>query len=1117
MNAHADPAVAAAKPASDADVLRRSPRPGVGETIDRHFLAAAQRVYDREARKLRQEIAAEGSRSFVANYDPAAAASIVSKSPFAGYVRDYPHDNSLGLFAFNLDVTSRAVERLISSETEPVALAFTSSRVVELGLHSLYDPWRRDPTPRLFLGASKARGYFFTPPDVAFWLAAGAVADTDDGLAVFDPAVGAGALLAAAMITAQAEGLNLERVVGIELDAYTADICSALLCKLRDLVDMPDLAVNVYIDDAISKMYEWAQNPVGARFDCIVMNPPYGRAKFLTPIITNRETFLTNDEATVAALGARRKSEAARQATRFREISAFLGLGGGAQDYQRLFIGLAMAVSSARGRLAVISPDAWLGDASATNLRRKMMDARLIEQITLYGEDAGLFATVNQPTAAVVLSRAPKESFHVFSSRGRGREVRDEYELAFADVEALDPERIRIPRISRELRGVYRKLTSHPRLRDLEHVKNARGELDLTLQRELVQSSPSKLRLVRGDHVERWILRGAETSERPAYVTPEAFEIKFRGSPKYEHIRRPRLVGRQCSYQGKARRLSWSLAPAGVVVANSCNYLYCEHVAPEIEDQVLAAMLSLLNSAVLEWYFRIFNSNNHVANYELDELPVCLDREPLVRMLAKQAGYLLDAYGPTPEGGKVASPLEDVLDACVAWGFDLTPAETSSIMDAVDPRRAARVCTVLEFILNDGGIGSFEGGEGWCQHSPPRLSPLDQLMLSHVPQGGNWQDIPDTVPSQRLVQIREMTARRGVVRTTYYGRLRPDQPAYTVATYYNRPGNGTNIHPYEDRTLTHREAARLQSFPDWYAFVGNDGSIRKQVGNAVPPLLGFSVGSHLKRHGLEGPCVDLFCGAGGLSLGLELAGWEVIAAADFDKMALRTYALNRPCEDVITSNRAATYVSSADLALEEARERLVVEIRTKLGGRELALLVGGPPCQGFSHAGWRAEVDQRNDLAIAYMKLVEALAPRAVVLENVEGLLTFDRGRVVRDLVATLKELGYRTAATPWFLHAEAYGVPQMRRRVFVVGSDRLALDPPPEFMQRCRGRREQGELTLLPDQLPYPFTVAEALDGLPSLSEPTHPHRGNRPVRGAFAEWAKGLLSTEALVDEIK
>ena len=139
------------------------------------------------------------------------------------------------------------------------------------------------------------------------------------------------------------------------------------------------------------------------------------------------------------------------------------------------------------------------------------------------------------------------------------------------------------------------------------------------------------------------------------------------------------------------------------------------------------------------------------------------------------------------------------------------------------------------------------------------------------------------------------------------------------------------------------------------------------------------------------------------------------------------------------------------------------------------------------------------------------------MLENVEGLLTFDRGAVVRDLIATLRELGYQSTPTPWFLHAEAYGVPQMRRRVFIVASQGPAIDPPPEVMQRCRGRRERAEFTLLQNQLPYPFTVAEALDGLPSLGKAMHPHRGDRPVRAAFAAWAKGLLSTDGLFDEVK
>ncbi len=82
-------------------------------------------------------------------------------------------------------------------------------------------------------------------------------------------------------------------------------------------------------------------------------------------------------------------------------------------------------------------------------------------------------------------------------------------------------------------------------------------------------------------------------------------------------------------------------------------------------------------------------------------------------------------------------------------------------------------------------------------------------MIRSVPQGGNWQDIPEKVveKSARLTQIRNSGGR-----TTYYGRLSNNLPSYTVNTYFNRPGNGTFVHPHHDRLISLREAARLQSF-----------------------------------------------------------------------------------------------------------------------------------------------------------------------------------------------------------------------------------------------------------------------------------------------------------------
>ncbi|MHA1928039.1 MAG: DNA cytosine methyltransferase, partial [Candidatus Thorarchaeota archaeon] len=119
-------------------------------------------------------------------------------------------------------------------------------------------------------------------------------------------------------------------------------------------------------------------------------------------------------------------------------------------------------------------------------------------------------------------------------------------------------------------------------------------------------------------------------------------------------------------------------------------------------------------------------------------------------------------------------------------------------------------------------------------HVTSNLSTLDLEMILNVPPGGNWKDIPLEIAkkSVRLMQIRESGGR-----TTYYGRLRNDLPSYTISTYFNRPGNGTFIHPTQHRLISFREAARLQSFPDHYRFLGSNSSKLKQIGNAVPPLL----------------------------------------------------------------------------------------------------------------------------------------------------------------------------------------------------------------------------------------------------------------------------------------
>jgi DNA (cytosine-5)-methyltransferase 1 len=128
-----------------------------------------------------------------------------------------------------------------------------------------------------------------------------------------------------------------------------------------------------------------------------------------------------------------------------------------------------------------------------------------------------------------------------------------------------------------------------------------------------------------------------------------------------------------------------------------------------------------------------------------------------------------------------------------------------------------------------------KGSKAVGQHIAADLPALDRLAAQTLAPGQNWRDMPiDTLPD-RFKKIRRYDA------TTILRRLRPDAPAFTITTKFNEATTGAFIHPHQPRTLSLREAARLQSFPDRFAFAGSTSQVRHQIGNAVPPLLAQAV------------------------------------------------------------------------------------------------------------------------------------------------------------------------------------------------------------------------------------------------------------------------------------
>ncbi len=124
----------------------------------------------------------------------------------------------------------------------------------------------------------------------------------------------------------------------------------------------------------------------------------------------------------------------------------------------------------------------------------------------------------------------------------------------------------------------------------------------------------------------------------------------------------------------------------------------------------------------------------------------------------------------------------------------------------------------------------------------PTMSKLDAEFVKHIPPGGNYQNIPDWLSTVRIKKFKTTGGR-----TTTYGRLAPNKPAYTINTYFNRPNVGANYHYEQPRLITVREALRLQTFPDWFVPVfRNQRELHTQIGNAVPPLLAEALAYSLR-------------------------------------------------------------------------------------------------------------------------------------------------------------------------------------------------------------------------------------------------------------------------------
>ena len=922
---------------------------------------------------------------------------------------------------------------------------------------------------------ARANGRFYTPEFLAERLGevlldeAPSFADCE--VRVVDPFCGDGRLIAAFLRASASSPKFCGAWFHISL--WDNDAAAVALARERVAACAAKLQLRVEIDAESGDTF--LRDGAG-EFDLLLTNPPW---EALKP--DRREIEQLTPEARAAYVAALRDYDE-RLARRLPQSQPEKKFSGWGTNLSRCGLELSIRLLRPGGWCGIILPSSLFSDQVSARFRRWLFHAAALRRLLAYPAEARLFDGVDQTCAAAIFERTSDAEFSPLLSRfdaERRLIGESRVELSRPELERLGYA-VPLDLAADEMRFLLR-LSPLPRLDDL-----CGDEPDaLWLGREWDETGYQRFTaavgtvpFVKGRAVSRYAVLDSFTE----FVSDASRALPV-------SVAHARLTWRDVSRRSQVRRMIATLLPAGCVTGNSLHVGYFK----DGDTDKLHALLGIINSLPFEFQLRSKLGTGHVSLGSVREVRVPrFDDSHTLHRLSALTRRVLDC-----EAGAEAA-----LEVAVALAYGLAREEFIMLLgyfDRLPEDFRAEMLRLFDAEPDAPDVADDDDGRSISSqpalhgmearipnHYSAKLSKLDLDVAIAVPPGGNWKNIPHEVPSKRLEQIRVSFAAGEGSRSTYYGRLHPARPAYTINTYFNRPGNGCHLHyDYaggQHRVLSEREAARLQSFPDRFAFVGAHLSVQKQIGNAVPPLLAFQIARTLP---VVGQYVDLFSGAGGLSLGFRWAGWEPIVANDIEDNFLESYRRN-----------IHPVAVTGDIREPHIFRRLVEIITRERRVGVPLLVIGGPPCQGFSTAGnCRSLGDERNHLFKEFKALVETIRPDGFVFENVTGLLNMDGGAVFEMIRRELQILD--NPLVPWVLKAEEYAIPQRRTRLFLMSLPRRweAVRPPEpstsmeaEVSLFCRTQRAISTEDALADLPP----LRPGQDGSSGdyLCEPLHPYQ---------------------------
>jgi len=333
-------------------------------------------------------------------------------------------------------------------------------------------------------------------------------------------------------------------------------------------------------------------------FDVIVSNPPY----FLLKI--NKDTtkakvfekyyqFLTDKINT--------------ELQYFRSSGIYNYSLEGMLNYYKLSIEMMLKLTKPKGEIGIICPSTLFGDVSSAKLRKFILSQNKLHKLEFFSESVNFFDNVSQATAIFYISKAQKTQEIDIKVANKN------FQISYDLIKNTFSENLEIPQMEEIGWGILKKLSNFRKLKEFKNIRNCRGEFDLLQYKNLITAQETGFRLVRGNMINCVEIDYTKQTE---FVKIDQFKQAKSQEFLRNDFQKIRLVCQQISNIDVAKRLKFLPCAENDILANSCNYL-------SINDLIqLKDLQILLNSYLLNWRFKITSTNNHINNYELDELPL---------------------------------------------------------------------------------------------------------------------------------------------------------------------------------------------------------------------------------------------------------------------------------------------------------------------------------------------------------------------------------------------------------------------------------------------------------------------------------------------------------------